>query len=56
MINIIKKELRADFMPGKRREENYTDEEGARLACKDHHGYWKTVGHYSPPQDSDDFG
>lgn len=39
MINIIKKELSADFMPGKRREENYTDEEGARLACKDHHGY-----------------
>jgi len=37
-------------------EENYTDEEDAGLACKDHHGCWKIEGHYSPLQDSDDFG
>jgi len=37
-------------------EEIYTDEEDAGLACKDHHGCWKIEGHYSPLQDSDDFG
>ena len=34
----------------------YIDEEDARLAYKDHPGCWKTVEHYSPPQDSDGFG